>query len=213
MTAGPPSLALSTAALVAANLLPLAGVLLGWWAVHEILLLFWAENLVIGVLQLARMGVVLRRRRAWELLPLMPFFCVHYGGFALGHGVILSELFVPAAEGGAAAEEPVHDLFAFLLAPLRHLAEPDGLLLALLALAASHAFSFVANFLGGGEWRTVTPRRLMGEPYLRVVVLHVVLIVGAGAVVALGEPMVALALLVAIKIAVDALAHRRQRGI
>jgi hypothetical protein len=186
-------------------------VLLGWWSAYEILLLYWAENLVIGVLQLARMATVLVLRREYEMLFTIPFFTIHYGGFALGHGLILSTLFgpilgVPGAD--TAVAEPA--LLTVVEAPLRTLASPEGLLLGLVLLAGSHLFSFVVNFLMGGEWRSVTPGRLMGEPYGRVIILHVVLIFGAWAVVALGAPVAALALLVVIKIAVDAVAHRRQ---
>ncbi len=203
-------LTLSTAVLVLSNLLLLAGVLLGWWSAYEILLLYWAENLVIGVLQLGRMATVLVLRREYEMLVTIPFFTVHYGGFALGHGLILSQLFGPVL--GVPGPDPAteSDLLAVVEAPLRTLVSPEGLLLALLALVASHLVSFVVNFLMGGEWRAITPGRLMGEPYARVIILHIVLIFGAWAVVALGAPIAALALLVVTKIAVDAVAHRRQ---
>ncbi len=203
-------LTLSTAVLVLSNLLPLAGVLAGWWSVYEILLLYWAENLVIGLFQLARMATVLVLRREYGLVVMLPFFTIHYGGFALGHGLMLSQLFGPVVGVPAVGASPGQDLLAALDAPFRTLLAPDGLLLALLALGASHAFSFVVNFLAGGEWRAIAPGRLMGEPYGRVIVLHVVLIFGAWAVVALGAPIAAVALLVVVKIALDALAHRRR---
>ena len=49
----------------------------------------------------------------------------------------------------------------------------------------------------------------MTAPYGRVVVLHVTVLVGGGLVMALGSPIWALVLLVALKSAIDLAAHRR----
>jgi hypothetical protein len=190
-------LALSTAALVIANLVPLAGVLLGWWSAYDILLLFWAENVVIGLFQIARMTMVLARRREWELLFLIPFFCIHYGGFAIGHLLVLATFL------GSGPEPDLSGAIGLLLAP-------SGLLPAVLVLAASHGFSFIVNFWLGGEWRGVTPGALMGQPYVRVGLLHVVLIGGAILVKELGSQVAPLALLVVLKIVLDVVMHRRE---
>ncbi len=197
MIAGLPPLALSTAALVLANLLPLGAVLAGWWSVYEVLLLFWAENVVIGLFNVARMLALLVLKRETGMLVLIPFFGAHYGMFTFVHGIFVIGMLGPP---GANAME---DGIALLLAP-------EGLLLALLALVASHGFSFVVNFLLGGEWRQEDGTRLMGQPYVRVVVLHLVIIAGGWLVLALGEPAWALVLLVLLKIGVDIAAHRRQ---
>jgi len=45
----------SVIALVLANLVPLAGVFLFHWEVFPLLFLFWLENVVIGVLNVAKM--------------------------------------------------------------------------------------------------------------------------------------------------------------
>ena len=182
---------LSATALVAANLVALAGVLAGGWRVFDVLMLFWAENVVIGLLNLARMGMVSLRRETGG--PAMAaFFCVHYGLFTLVHGVFLVTLFGPP---GAS---PL-DGFAFLAAPA--LAWP------LAALAASHGLSFLLNFVMGGEMDRTSLGRLMSAPYGRVVILHVTIIFGGFAVAASGAPILALGLLVVLKILVDLAAH------
>lgn len=194
-----PPLALSSAALVLANLVPLAGVLLGLWSVAEIMILFWAENVVIGLFNLLRMATVLLGRRERELLVLMPFFAVHYGGFAAVHGLFVMHLF------GAPEFADFAGVPALLLSPA-------GLLWPLLALAASHGLSFALNFLGAGEWRRIEPNALMFQPYGRVIVLHLVIIAGGAIALALGAPIGALALLVLLKIGADLLAHRREHA-
>ena len=192
-----PPLSLSTAALVLANLVPLAGAAFGGWSVYDLLLLFWAENVVIGLFQVLRMGSVVVLRRRSEQAGLIPFFILHYGMFAFVHGTFVTGIFAPPAEA------PLAGAIALLLSP-------SGLLFALLALTASHGFSFVVNFLGAGEWRDAEMPALMKQPYARVVVLHLVIMGGAVAVQALGEPMVALVLLVVLKMAFDVVAHRRE---
>ncbi|MDW8397850.1 MAG: DUF6498-containing protein, partial [Acetobacteraceae bacterium] len=59
----PPGLPASSAVLVCANLVPLAAVLLGLWSTAEVMLLFWAENLVIGAVQLLRFATLAIARR------------------------------------------------------------------------------------------------------------------------------------------------------
>ncbi|WP_372619086.1 DUF6498-containing protein [Falsiroseomonas sp.] len=194
-----PSLALSTATLVLANLVPLGGALLGFWATYDLILLFWAENVVIGLLQLLRLVVLAARRRDWSAAALAPFFAFHYGLFTFGHGAAVVNLLAPPGEARLA------DAVMLLLSPA-------GLLWALLPLAASHAISFVVNFLRGGEWRDAEPRTLVGQPYSRVVVLHLAVLLGGAVVMALGEPIAALVLLVALKIAMDVRAHRREHA-
>ena len=52
----------------------------------------------------------------------------------------------------------------------------------------------------------------MGEPYKRVLVFQVTLLIGGLAVLALHQTVYALVVLVAAKIAVDLHAHLRERG-
>lgn len=84
-----------------------------------------------------------------------------------------------------------------------------GLGVALAGLVLSHGVSFVQNWLLGGERRDASPASIMPRPYGRVVVLHVAVLVGGFAVQLLGAPLVALVLMVALKIGLDASTPRR----
>ena len=85
----------STWVLVAANLLPLWGVLAWGWPGFPLLALFWFENVVVGTLNAARMLLVDPADvPLWAgKLFMVPFFCVHYGMFTLVHGVFVFGLF------------------------------------------------------------------------------------------------------------------------
>ena len=196
----PPLLA-STLVLLGANLVPLGGALLWGWSVYDIVLLFWAENLVIGVMQVLRMGTVAVLRKLPAMLFLAGFFCFHYGLFTFVHGIFVVTMLAPReqeADGLAGA--------------MALLTSADGLLWGMLGLTASHLFSYVVNFLRGGEWRTPDPMQLMVQPYGRVVVLHLTILGGAFLATALGETAVVLALLVGLKVIVDLRAHWREHG-
>ncbi|MDZ7705575.1 MAG: DUF6498-containing protein [Trueperaceae bacterium] len=200
---------IALAALVGANLLPLVGVLLFDWSLFAVMLLYWAENGVIGVFNVVKM--LAASRGGWfgslgERLFLVPFFTVHYGGFWLVHGVFVFSLF------GSGTQLTGSGPFGVDLGAARQALGGD-LWIALLSLVASHGVSFVLNFVGDGEFRQVTPSEMMFKPYGRVVILHVTIILGGFVVMALGEPIAALLLMVALKIGVDVAAHLREHRV
>ncbi len=183
-------LILSTLLLVAVNLLPLAGVLFFGWSVYEVVLLFWAENLVIGLYTVARMVTLLRRNGDRRMLLLIPFFCLHFGAFTLGHLVFVIFMFRPEdfAAGGTGL----------------------SLWIPFLSLLVSHGASYVMNFLGKQEYRGMDGQDAMLAPYKRVIILHVTILGGGLLVSALGQPVIALALLVVLKIVIDVIGHVRE---
>lgn len=187
--------------LVAANLLPLYGVLFWSWEVFPLLALFWMENVLIGVLNAARMLAIDPADAAlWAAKLLMvPFFCVHYGMFTAIHGVFVFSMF------GQYRTEGLE-----VLRPAVRAAADLNLWLPLGALAASHLFSFFWNFLARGEYLRGGLQEHMMKPYGRVVVLHLTILVGGAAAMALGSPLWALLVLLAVKIAVDLRAHLKE---
>lgn len=190
--------------LVAANLVPLYGVLALGWEVFPVVVLFWMENVVIGALNALRILIAAPGAAAWfPKLFLGGFFCIHYGLFTAVHG-----LFVFALFGGEPYRERPDGLWDDLA--LRRVLAEYTLWPALAALAASHAFSFLYNYLGRGEFRSASPAALMLAPYGRVVVLHVTLLVGGLLIQALRSPLWALVLLIALKTALDLRAHVRE---
>ena len=191
--------------LVAANVVPLAGVLFWGWDAFALIALFWMENVIIGVFFLLRMLCLdPRDMTLWAAkLFMVPFFCVHYGMFTAGHGIFVFSLL-----GGKR-----YDVQGFaLLEPATRAASEFGLWLPLAVLFASHLFSFGWNYLWRGEFRTAQLSRLMTEPYKRIIVLHVAIILGGFGAMALGSPVWALLVLLALKIALDFKAHVKEHS-
>ncbi len=192
----------SALVLIGANLVPLVGVLAFQWTVFSVLLLYWCENVVIGGFNVLRMLVATPRNVAADAgkLFLIPFFTFHYGMFAFVHGVFVLALFGP---GGNASPNPARFLEAVRAA---------GVGYGVLAIVLSHGFSFVHNYLAGGEYRRASLQQLMFQPYARVIVLHVTILVGGFAAKAVGAPTVALVILIVLKTSLDLRAHVAERS-
>jgi hypothetical protein len=142
-------------------------------------------------------------------LPLAVFFWFHSGIFWFVHGVFVVVLFGGAATGRGIFGAGLGGLGPFnVLTLARADAElPGGLWGTVGLLAISHGISFVNNFIGRGEYQRITPQEQMMQPYQRVILLHVTVLAGGFVVMLLGQPLLALVLLVLLKTAVDLRAH------
>lgn len=192
----------SRIALVLANLIPIAGVLVFDWQVFDVVILYWAENVVIGAVNVLRM---IACKGGPPRYIDIPFFIAHYGLFCFGHYAAIVAIF----DGG-----PDTNLqqSPFLGVPLSE-AWQSPLWIAVAAIAISHLLSFRTNFIGKGEYLRTKTSQLMRRPYGRIFVLHVGIIAGGLLVTLLGNPVWALVVLIMIKTGVDLRMHTRERRI
>lgn len=184
--------------LLLANVVPLVMVFAEAWSVAEIMLTYWLENVVIGVLNLIRIALCQNPKGVIQKLFVMGFFTFHYGMFTMAHGAILFSLLVDDQLDIGFGPEMVFEIVNTL-----HLWLP------LLALFVSHGFSLIWHYLREGEYKRLNIATLMMRPYGRVVLLHIVALVGGLVVSKLGAPVFALILLIALKTFVDAKIHLR----
>ncbi len=187
---------ISLALLVLVNLLPLAGVLFLGWDVATILVAYWLENGIVGILNVPKMALAARAggEVATTALPVRTlFFAVHYGIFWVVHGV-----FVLVLTGAVVVS--VLDPVGFALA------DPYILLVAA-GLLVSHLVSFVLNYVGRREYQHTSLDAQQLQPYGRVLVLHMTVLLGGFAVLALGQPVGLIVLLVVFKTIVDLVFH------
>jgi len=228
-------------ALIIANAIPLFGALFLGWNVWTILVVYWLENgivAVFNVLKILRAQGPADPTSDWRMNgkpmhlvgrgAVAGFFVVHYGLFWLVHGVFVLTMPLFAGMGSGLPTEgafPTDDQFVdgvyvgpsfgsgtdmtsgFLLGPL---------VLAVVALAISHAVSFWFNYLGRGEYKRASAAALMFGPYGRLVVLHITIIVGGMAIAFTGAPAAVLAILVVLKTVMDIgfhLAEHRRRAV
>lgn len=192
---------ISLALLITANLLPLIGVLLWDWDVFFLLLLFWCENVIIGLFGIARMIVASTTESTFEGLFLPVFFLAHYGGFMFGHFMVLFGMYSGSLEDAGIVAEPA-DYYRVVIENLNWVV--------LLALFISHGWSFVENFMGNQEHEKLSPKEAMALPYRRMFITHVALILGGFFLIETGQPLAGLILLILMKIAMDVTFHRRE---
>ena len=205
------------AALVAVNTVPLAGALFLGWDAAAIILLYWMENVVTGFYNVLRMVFWKAEVPAAHLVKLfiIPFFCIHFGGFCAGHGFFLLAFFKVGGGMQHFFPEPAWPgplvFVQLLIAVISRLWQslPAGMIWPVIGLFASHGISFVQNYLLGGEYRSASIGKLMGRPYARIVLLHVAIIAGGLPVMLLGSPIPLLCILIVLKIALDVHMHRR----
>jgi hypothetical protein len=177
-----------------ANAVPLVGVLFFGWSLFGVLLLYWLESGIIGLFNVPRIllaqGVSPSEPNTpRKRLGLTGFFLLHYGGFWLGHFLLLVMLGpdLPAAESAVA--------------------DPYSFPLTVAFLFVSHGLSFGLNYLGRGEYRAALPGWQTWAPYGRVLTFHLATLGGGALAARWGSPVWALVVLVVLKTLIDAGTH------
>jgi hypothetical protein len=225
--------------LVAFNLLPLVGVLFWGWNVATLLVLYWVENGIVGILNVPKMllasgpdepatqvvnvrgvgSVTVARSDSTAKAALIPFFLVHYGIFWLVHGVFVFALplFFQAGSQGFGLDVLPPDFGGTSYDTVIDQAPSLGpnvsaVVWGAIGLAISHTASFLINYVGRGEYRRVSAARQMFAPYGRLVILHLTILLGAFLSLAIGSPVGAVVVLVLLKTVVDLAFHVREHG-
>jgi hypothetical protein len=70
-------------------------------------------------------------------------------------------------------------------------------------LGAFHLYGFLRYWVGGQCWRNTDLQALMGEPYPRIIIVHVTILIGGFLVMALGQPVWAVVILGLLKTAAE----------
>ena len=168
----------TAAAIVIGNLIPVTGVLFLGWSAGAILILYWIENLIIGLFTLPRILMAEGRNPEVGNMDGPPsrsgtavFFVFHYGIFWIVHGVFAAIL---AASFPRAASDSAWTAASFGLA--------------VLAMIFTHGALFWRRWLKTDARRTAHPIGEMFRPYGRLVVLHLTVLLGAFGLSQLGAP-------------------------
>jgi hypothetical protein len=210
---------ISLLALVAANMIPIYGVVVFGWDAFSIVLLYWAENIVIGFYNILKIVFAKVGPTILQIgkLFLIPFFIIHYGGFVAVHGLFIFVLFgkgdADKAMGIGGHPWPCFLVFVqMLFNVIQHCwtTIPTNMKYMIGILFLSHGVSFVRNYILGGEYLTAKPKELMGQPYSRIVVMHIAIIAGGFLTAMMGSPAGVLVVLVVLKTILDITLHLRQ---
>lgn len=166
--------------LIAANLVPVYGVwFLGWSAV-EAFVVYALETLIAGVITLLKLGIVTiyRGKDTWynhnvstqvSGVFFMFFFTVHYGLFAAVQTAIFSQ--------SADITPPGSGLLHFFFHWYEYVNKDIAAMLS--AFIVGHLARNFAPFIVNGEYKTVPMMKLMFQPYGRIFIQQVTVIVGS----------------------------------
>jgi hypothetical protein len=204
--------------LIAANAVPLFGVIFLKWDVFYILFLYWAENLAIGFYNVLKMACVKVKNPIENLgkLFVIPFFMVHYGLFTAVHGVFIFAFFGKEHAINSSAHRETWPCFLSIIQMLINTATdamqavPLQVRLAVLSLFISHGVSFVYNYLINGEYARTNSGILMATPYGRVVIMHVTILIGGILLQVTGSPAALLIILIGLKTFIDVSLHNAE---
>ncbi len=180
------------------TILPLVGVLALGWDWREIVLLYWLENVALGIAMVIRI-LRLIPREGWSAGGTAAFFAGHYGLFTIVHGVFVL-LFV-------------NDLWRFFdpFEPARPDPGPIAWGSILIVFAIGGAVQIIAAIVQPVS--PLKPQQLMFTAYPRIVVLHVAVLGAAFLIAEFDLPAAAAIILIVLHGLVDGVAalvaHRR----
>jgi hypothetical protein len=81
------------------------------------------------------------------------------------------------------------------------------------AIIAFQVIVFVNEFIIKGEWKTTNPMAEMFAPYGRIIVLHVGIFAGAGALFLFGQPMVGVLALIVFRAIFGVVTNSKHAGL
>lgn len=150
--------------LILVNLIPIIGVITFNWNIYDIILLYWVENIVVGIYNIPRIatgqGSNTIEGEWYSKIIITMFFAVHYFIFNFVHGIFLSAL--------------VYEKTTFNLNN-----DYKGVLAFFIALMISHGYSLITNYYMRGEYKVTIPVKQMFTPYPRVMIIHMTILIGA----------------------------------
>lgn len=163
----------SVGALLLANLVPVIGFLFFEWSFLSIIFVYWAESVVIGLYTIPKIlisglySAMKAKTKTFRqfVMPFVyiPFFCFHIFGVL---GAIMVAVF-------STADIPAELLEQVFLQEMANVST-----YAILGFVISHGISFLSNFIGKKEYQRVSADAYVFSPYLRVILLGLIIFFG-----------------------------------
>lgn len=166
---------------IAANLLPVAGVFAWNWSPKEVFLVYCLETIILGIFTLVKMGIVtlVQKKTTWQNnksspkltgLFFMLFFVIHYGIFV---GVQMGIFFGVSGIGKGTGINAFNFFFKW-----PQLISNDSLIM-LGAFVFCYLFKMLYDFILSGQYTTISLMKLMFQPYCRIFIQQITVIVGS----------------------------------
>jgi len=166
--------------LIVINLVPLYGVWFEGWDAKQIFLVYCLETVIVGLINVIKMAcvtILIKKRDVWENGGsttmqsgwfFIFFFIIHYGFFVF----IQTQIFF-----GVTSMIPDGSML-MRYSRIPELLGPHGRLLILIFIAY-YTVQNLYTFFDSGTYKTISMGRLMFEPYVRIFVQQIVVILGS----------------------------------
>jgi hypothetical protein len=166
--------------LIAVNLVPVYGVWFEGWSAKEVFIAYALETLIVGLFTVIKLGIatIYRKKDDWYAnnqvskvsgLVFILFFIVHYGMFA----AVQTSMFSVAS----GINPRNSNFFYFFLHWYEYINKDTAIMLC--GFVASYAFRDLAPFISRGDYKTVPMMLLMFQPYGRIFIQQVIVILGS----------------------------------
>jgi hypothetical protein len=178
----------SVISLVAINLCLLVLAIFLQWSLFEILFIFWAETLVIGVFNIFKMLIIPRKpKMSSELkegkasteeqllflaklgLTIFKFFAIVFSTFLFFGFCYIQLMMISILFGGGEMKSFEEFQFSDI-----SLDDWTSFYIGVGSILFSHAVSFVSNYLGKKEYLNLRLRRQMFAPFRRILLVWIV---------------------------------------
>jgi hypothetical protein len=184
---------------LAVDLFPIYGVIAFGWNAVPLVMLYWMENIIAGVMTIPRIFISGASFGVGGFLLglfLCVFFVFHYGLFCAVHGTFLMA-FIAMGNGtlaeGADIMMDVPAMFTFGMNSAPHV---EWFVYAIIGFQLA---VLLWEFVIKGEWKNTNPMAEMFAPYGRIIILHFAIFAGAGALFLLGQPIVGVLALIVFR--------------
>ncbi len=148
-----------------------------------ILLLYWIENAIIGVFNILRMASC-GQNPVGKLL-FIPFFFMHYGIFMVAHFIFLVFLLGWIGEGN-----------------VMNFSGIATIIIGVIAMIITHGMRFIIEETAGAL-KNRSPHEFIFNPYPRIIVMHLTIILGSLMYFGLDKPFYIIFLMIALKTLIE----------
>ncbi len=163
---------LSIIVLTIVNIVPLLGVIYLSWDATTIIVLYWAENLIIGFYNILKIAFLETKALLFNIRHFFPilFFCLHFVFFCIAHALLILLFFKVGGENSLFSSGDAWPQFILYFQSLISVVStfwenrPQGMEVAFIGLFISHGFSFFQNYVLRKEYKSLNSAQLMLQP-------------------------------------------------
>lgn len=166
-----------------ANVIPLIGVLFINWNLAQIVILYWIENIIIGLWNIPRI-LLAKKSPIKSNIILSIFFTIHYSIFCMVHGAFILHLL------GKADPSITTELSASLQLIT------SGVIIGAITMFFSIGWHFIQTHIQTGEYKNWKNSQAMFHPYPHILIIHIAIIITGIITHLLGSPIALLILLI-----------------